>query len=121
MVFGRALAKHEEGHLVAIGSIFKVVLAILAWLAWDAVTDHATKQGSFFGTVLLDDFLASLFVSSLVGTLISLFPLRFLPGHKLQSWHRGAWAATFLVTLFVLVQVLLRPHGGRRPTARLPW
>jgi hypothetical protein len=53
-----------------------------------------------------------LFVSGLVGTVISLFPLKFLPGHKLESWHKGAWAATFLVTLFVMVQVLLRPYSG---------
>ena len=109
--FGRPLAKHEEGHLVAISSLLKVVLAVLAWVAWDAVTDHASHPGSFFGVVLLDDFLASLFVSSLVGTVISLLPLRFLPGHKLQSWHKGAWVAVFGLTLFALIQVLLRPHS----------
>lgn len=120
VAFGRELAKDQEGHLVAIGTAFKVVLAILAWLAWDAVTDHATHQGGFFGRVLLDDFLASLFVSSLVGTVISLFPLRFLPGHKLRSWHQGVWAGTVFVTLFVLVQVLLRPHGGSSAHGQAP-
>jgi hypothetical protein len=33
-----------------------------------------------FALVLLDDFLGSLFVSGLVGSVISLLPLRFLPG-----------------------------------------
>ena len=46
-----------------------------------------------------------------MSTVISLFPLRFLPGHKLQSWHKGVWALTFTISLFVLVQVLLRPHS----------
>jgi len=110
--FGRKLTGHEEGHVVALSAWLTVGVAVLAWLAWAAITDNASKSGSFLGTVFLDDFLASLFVSGLVGTVISLFPLKFLPGHKLESWHKGAWAATFLVTLFVMVQVLLRPYSG---------
>jgi hypothetical protein len=109
--FGRELAKDEEGHLVVLDAAAKILLAIAAWSAWAAVTDDASRAGSFFGTVLVDDFLASLFVSGLVGTVISLFPLKFLPGHKLQQWHKGVWAVTFGATLFVLVQVLLRPHS----------
>lgn len=120
VAFGRQLAKREEGHLVAISSLLKVLLAVLACVAWDSVTANASQSGSFFGTVLLDDFLASLFVSSLVGTLISLLPLRFLPGHKLQSWHKGAWLAVFGVTLFVLIQVLLRPHSTSSGPSHAP-
>jgi hypothetical protein len=111
VTFTRKLGDDEEGHVIALGALARVVLAVVAWLAWAGVTHGASKHGSFFGLVLVDDFLASLFVSSLVGTVISLFPLRFLPGHKLQQWHKGAWAAIFLVTLFVMVQVLLRPHS----------
>jgi glucan phosphoethanolaminetransferase (alkaline phosphatase superfamily) len=51
---------------------------------------------------------------------ISLFPLRFLPGHKLHSWHKGAWLATFSLTLFVLVQVLLRPHSSSSGGSHAP-
>jgi hypothetical protein len=118
--FTRELSANEEGHVVALGAWAKVALAVLAWLAWSAITHDASKPGSFFGTVLLDDFLASLFVSSLVGTVISLFPLRFLPGDKLRSWHKGAWAATFGVTLFALVQVLLRPHSTSSGPSHAP-
>ena len=111
VAFARKLETHEEGHVVALGSWVKVVLALLAWAAWAAVTHDANKPGSFFGIVLLDDFLASLFVSSMVSQVISLLPLKFMPGHKLQAWHKGVWAATFLVTLFVVVQVFLRPNS----------
>jgi hypothetical protein len=120
VTFTRKLGPSEEGHVVALAAWVRVVLAILAWLAWAAITSDATKPGSFFGTVLVDDFLASLFVSSLVGTVISLFPLRFLPGHKLQAWHKGAWAVTFGISLFVLVQVLLRPHSTSAGTSHAP-
>jgi hypothetical protein len=118
--FTRKLGPSEEGHVVALGAWVRVALAILAWLAWAAITNDATKPGRFFGTVLVDDFLASLFVSSLVGTVISLFPLRFLPGHKLQAWHKGAWAVTFGISLFVLVQVLLRPHSTSSGPSHAP-
>jgi hypothetical protein len=120
IAFTRKLGPSEEGHVVALGAWVRVVLAILAWLAWAAITNDATRPGSFFGTVLVDDFLASLFVSSLVGTVISLFPLRFLPGHKLQAWHKGAWAVTFGTSLFVLVQVLLRPHSTSSGPSHAP-
>jgi hypothetical protein len=118
--FGRKLAKDEEGHVIALSAWLTVGVATLAWLAWATITDDANKSGSFLGTVFLDDFLASLFVSALVGTVISLFPLKFLPGHKLQSWHKGAWAATFLGTLFVMVQVLLRPYSGPSGRSHVP-
>ena len=120
VTFARPLSADEEGHVVALGAWFRVALAIVAWIAWAAITHDATKPGSFFGLVLLDDFLASLFVSSLVGTVISLFPLRFLPGEKLKAWHLGAWVATFVVTLFVLVQVLLRPHSTSSGPSHTP-
>jgi hypothetical protein len=118
--FARKLAKNEEGHLVALGAVAKIVLALVAWAFFASVTHAASKPGSFFGTVLLDDFLASLFVSSLVGTTLSLFPVKFMPGHKLHQWHKGVWALTFGVTLFLLVQALLRPHSGTSGHSHVP-
>lgn len=45
-----------------------------------------------------------------------------MPGHRLASWHRGAWAAVFFIAVFGLVQVMLRPgsglgHPGTAPVA----
>ena len=111
VVFGRELARHEQGHVVALTSLAQVGLAFGAWGAWAGLTSYAQSPGSFLGAVFLDDFFAAFFVFGLVGTVISLLPLRFMPGHKLQSWHKGAWAAIFGVSLFVLVQMLLRPHA----------
>ncbi|HET9058810.1 MAG TPA: FGLLP motif-containing membrane protein, partial [Acidimicrobiales bacterium] len=108
--FGRELESHEEGHVVALSSVTRVVLAIVAWLAWAGV-GGPRLAGGLLGD-LASNFLASFFVSGLVSTVISLFPLRFLPGHKLHNWHKGVWLATFSLTLFVLVQVLLRPHSS---------
>jgi hypothetical protein len=120
IAFGRELARHEQAHVVALDAVVKVLLAVAAWVLWAVLTDEATKAGNFFGMVLVEDFLASLFVANLVSTVISLFPVRFLPGHQLQQWHKGAWAATFGVTLFVLVQVLLRPHSSSNGPSHAP-
>jgi hypothetical protein len=120
VAFSRDLAKHEEGHLIVLNSMTKVVIGIAAWFSWYGINHFGSHPGAFFGTVLAEDFLASLFVSGLVSTVISLLPLRFLPGHKLQSWHRGAWLATFGISLFVLVQVLLRPRPGSSGHSHVP-
>ena len=109
--FGREPAKDEEGHLVALSSAATIVTALVAWAGWDALNPVASKPGAFFGGVVADDFLSSLFVGGLVGTAISLLPLRFLPGHKLRSWHKGAWAATFGLALFLLIDAVLRPDS----------
>lgn len=119
--FGRDLADHEQGHVVALSTAATLVLAIAAWSAWDVLNPVASKPGAFFGGVVADDFLSSLFVSGLVGTVISLLPLRSLPGHKLQSWHKGVWAAAFGVSLFLLVDAIVRPdsHVAQRSHAPL--
>ncbi|HET9059120.1 MAG TPA: FGLLP motif-containing membrane protein [Acidimicrobiales bacterium] len=108
--FTRKLEPNEEGHVVALGAYVKVLLAVTAWAAWAWFTHDAAKPGSGFAHVLVDDFLASLFVSNMVSTVVSLFPLRFMPGHKLHQWHQGVWWGTFGMSAFVLVQVLLHPH-----------
>ena len=62
-----------------------------------------------FGATLLADFLSALFVSSLVGTVVGMLPLRFLPGGDLAGWSRRVWVIVFGVALFGMLQVMLRP------------
>ncbi|MHB8437577.1 MAG: RCC1 domain-containing protein [Acidimicrobiales bacterium] len=109
--FARELAKQEKGHVVALTTLTMLVVGVAAWIAWAHVNTTAVEPGAGTGLVLLDDLLASVFVSALVGSVISLLPLRFLPGHDLKEWHRGAWTIVFGVCLFGLVQVMIRPHG----------
>jgi hypothetical protein len=86
---------------------------------WFAANDFAdaygyydtTQSGASFVLVILDDFLAAVFVAGLVGTMIGLLPLRFLPGWDLRQWHHGAWLACFGVAVFAVVEVLLIPHN----------
>jgi hypothetical protein len=120
IAFGGTLAKNEAGHSVALGSIASLVLAVLAWFAWVPVHGAAAQPGAGFFTVVAADLLASLFIGGLVGSVIGLFPLRFLPGGTLLAWSRAAWMVMFGIAVFGLLEVELRPqstaaHPGKAP------
>jgi hypothetical protein len=108
-VFAGSLKRREAGQLTIVSSVVMLAVSVAAWFAWVPVNHAATHHGAFVGVILLDDLLASVFVAGITGTVISLLPLRFMPGQSLYAWHRGAWAATFGVATFGLVEVLLRP------------
>ena len=61
---------------------------------------------------LVDDVLGSIFVGGLVGTVIGLMPLEFMPGGALLKWRKDVWAVVFFVALFLLVAVELNPDSG---------
>ena len=70
--------------------------------------------------MVASDVLASLFIGGLVGSVIGLLPLRFLPGGTLVDWSRAAWAVMFGIAVFGLLEVELRPqstaaHPGKAP------
>lgn len=120
VAFAGTLAKNEAGHSVALGSIASLVIAVLAWFAWVPVHGAATNPDAGFFTLVAADVLASLFIGGLVGSVIGLLPLRFLPGGTLVAWSRAAWAVTFGIAVFGLLEVELRPqstaaHPGSAP------
>lgn len=119
VVFARELPKHEKGHVVALTTLATLAVALGAWFAWVPINQSATQAGASFGIVALDDFLAAVFVTGLVGSVISLLPLRFLPGWTLKEWRREAWGAIFGIAFLLLVQVMLRPHSSRPSAAPL--
>jgi hypothetical protein len=61
---------------------------------------------------LADDVFGSIFVGGLVGTVVGLLPLEFLPGGTLAKWRRDVWAGVFFVAMFLLIAVELRPAAG---------
>jgi hypothetical protein len=119
VVFAGSLADDESGHVVALSHLATLAVAVGAWFAWVPVNHAATQPGAGAGIAVLDDVLGSIFAGGLVGTVISLIPLRFMPGHTLARWHRGAWAAVFGIATFGLVDILVRPtahnHAGHAP------
>jgi hypothetical protein len=120
LAFEGTLAKHEQGHSVALSAIASLAVAVVAWLIWIPVGRAAAGAGAPFAVVLLADLLGSIFVGGLVGQVIGLLPLGFLPGGTLLNWNRSAWAATFGIAVFGLIEVELRPqstsaHPGGAP------
>ena len=112
LAFQGTLAKNEQGHAVALSAIASLTVAVIAWLIWVPVGHAAAVPGAPFAVVLVADLLGSIFVGGLVGNVIGLLPLRFLSGGTLLAWSRAAWAATFGIAVFGLVEVELRPQSS---------
>jgi hypothetical protein len=119
--FTAPLGRREQGQLVAIATTTSMVLGALAWLIWVPVNTSAQHGGALFPLVVIDDLLASMFVAAVVGTVLSMIPLRFLPGHALFHWHRGVWSAVFGIAAFGLIEVMLHPGSGPAKPASAPW
>ena len=121
VAFARQLADEEAGHVAALSAV--TMLAVRSGLVCLGTgLCGCGSSGASLLLVLLEGFLAAVFVSGLVGTVINLLPFKFLPGGDVAGWHRGAWVATFAVALFGTVQVMLRPvtgptHPGDAPVA----
>jgi hypothetical protein len=110
----------EQGHTVAVTSLVTLAVAVAAWLAWVPVSAQSVAQPASFGWAVASNFLAAVFVSGMVGLLIGLVPLRFLPGEKLASWHRGVWGAVFGLAALSVIEVMLRPRIGGAHLASAP-
>ena len=110
--FAGSLKDNHNAHLTAISVGSTLVIALAAWFVWIPVNHLAQTHGTNALVVVLDDVLGSIFVGGLVGSVISLIPIDFLPGKIIAKWHRGAWAAIFFVATFLLIEVELRPDSG---------
>ena len=117
VAFGTHLGKREDGHIAAYAAVTTIVLAVAAWFAWSLLNPLANGMGTSWPLILVDDFVASVFVGGLVGNVVGLLPLRALQGGKLIAWHRGVWAVIFAIAVFGLIQVLLHPeHRAVHPS-----
>jgi hypothetical protein len=111
VVFTGHLNSREEGQEIAIASVGTLIVSIAAWLVWVPVSVAASADPASFWLALLENFLAALFLSGMVGLVIGLVPLRFLPGERVARWHRGVWTALFGVACLAVVEVMIRPQS----------
>lgn len=112
LAFVESLKDRHKAHLVAITTLSTLAVGVLVWFAWVPVNHAALGTSSNFIDVITDDLLASIFVAALVGTVIGLLPLRGLPGGHLSRWRKDVWVVVFVVALFLLIEVELRPASG---------
>jgi hypothetical protein len=112
VAFIESLADRHSAHLIALTTLSTLAVGVLAWLAWIPMNHYALEPGANFIEVIVDDTLASIFVASLIGSVVSLLPLEGLPGGHLSKWRKDAWGAVFFVALFLLIEVELNPDSG---------
>ena len=110
VAFAATLPRDHNGRLIAISSAVTLALGVVAWLVWVPVKKSAEVPGASPLVVIAGNFLAAVFVGGLVGSVLSLVPLRFLPGGELAAWNRIAWGTFFGLAMFGLLQVMLRPE-----------
>ena len=106
------LEERHNAQLTVLTVLSTLLVGILAWFLWIPVNHLAIEHGANVIIVLLDDVLASIFIGSLVGTVIGLMPLEFLPGGTLAKWRKDVWAFVFFIATFLLIEVELHPASG---------
>jgi hypothetical protein len=119
VTFAVALERREEGQAEALVFLAGALLAVVAWFGSSALGHLADATDPGLATLTADAFLAALFIGGIEGMLLSLVPLRFLPGHRVAQWSWPAWCTLAVLISFLFVHVLLRPDSGylgRSPT-----
>lgn len=112
IAFVESLEERHSAHLTVISTFSTLCVAVLAWFAWIPMNHLAGLHPGNVPIALVDDVLGSIFVGGLVGTVIGLMPLEFMPGGALLKWRKDVWAIVFFVALFLLVAVELNPDSG---------
>ncbi len=112
IAFVENLEERHNAHLTAISTLSTLGVALIAWFLWVPVNHFAVEYGHNLILAIIDDVLASVFVGGLVGTVIGLLPLEFMPGGTLAKWRKDVWAGVFFLAIFLLVEVEIRPAAG---------
>jgi hypothetical protein len=110
--FRESLPDRHNAHLTAISTLSTLSVALTAWFLWVPVNHVALEHANNIPLAVVDNFLGSVFVGGLVGTVVGLFPIEFMPGRTLAKWRKDVWAVIFFVALFLLIEVELRPESG---------
>jgi hypothetical protein len=110
--FATELGKEEDGRVAAWSAIAMLVTGVAAWLGWAALQSHASADDPNAFVIVAETALAGVAITGIESTVVTLVPIRFMAGEKIAAWSRTVWAALFAVSLFVFVEVLLRPGTG---------
>lgn len=95
VAFTGELARDQKCRVATLTSVTALTLALLAWFVWVPLSTRGARAGASQRLVLADDLLASMVVGGLVGCVITLLPLQFLPGWTIRAWSRRVWLALF--------------------------
>lgn len=111
-VFAGALDRRSEGRSETATFGALLVLSLVAWLAFGAISTAVVEESVSFWALGADAFLGSLFIGGIEGLLFGMIPLRFLPGYRIKNLSWLLWAALTALVLYIFVHVLLLPEAG---------
>ena len=109
VIYYDKVKEHQEGHISTLNGTITLFVGLVAWLLWIPVHAYTLKQTGTTFISFIDDILASTFVSSIVGSLVTTLPFGALPGKSIFKWHKGAWLAFMSAVVFLLISVAATP------------
>jgi hypothetical protein len=109
IVFVTEISKRDEGVGTWLAAIWLLVLSFVAWILLALV-----RQGAFdpWLALFLQTVLVTFVVAGIETLAVGLLPMRFLPGHPLYQWRRGAWFAVFALAVMGYLLILVDPANG---------
>ena len=109
IVFVTEISKRDEGVGTWLAAIWLLVLSFVAWILLAFV-----RQGEFDPWVSLftQTVLVTFVVAGIETLAVGLLPMRFLPGHPLFQWRRGAWFMLFALAVMAYLLILVDPANG---------
>jgi hypothetical protein len=120
VVYYDKVKEHQEGHISTLNGTITLAVGLVSWILWIPVHALTFKQTGTTFISFIDDILASIFVSSIVGSLVTSLPVGALPGKKIYKWHRGAWLAFMTTVVFLLVSVAATPLSSSATSDHSP-
>jgi hypothetical protein len=109
IVFVTEISRRDEGIGTWLAAIWLLILSFVAWILLAFV-----RQGAFdpWLALFLQTVLVTFVVAGIETLVVGLLPMRFLPGHPLYQWKRGAWFAVFALSVMGYLLILVDPANG---------
>jgi hypothetical protein len=107
-----ALDTRDSGRAHFTQFLVGLLVACAGWILFVPVSHAANNAHPGFGLLAVDAFLSAVFIGGIEGALLTLVPLRFLPGHDVARWSWVGWSVLAFATSFLFVDALLRPETG---------
>ena len=101
-----SLDRRQQGQTILFPGLVLLAVCVIAWALVVPFRDLAKDHSSWM-TAVPEAVAAAIFVGGLEGLFFNMVPLRFMDGHKLWGWNKGAWLAMAGVTAFLFWHVLL--------------
>jgi hypothetical protein len=102
----------QDGEGLAFASIVLLLIGGAAWFLWIPVKAAASIENPEFIFLVLDSYLASMWIAGVAAIVFGLVPIRFFYGEPVKKWNRLAWAIIYFVGTALFIYTVLHPERG---------